>query len=97
MAECYDQTTLGEFASTTDPAMERTVEIPSAAVEARKATDTHSSRLQRTETTSKLALDRARDITSDSDPTYTGDGHHERGGTRESKVIEEVHSTSSDT
>ncbi len=97
VAECYDQTTLGEFASTTDLAMERTVEIPSAAVEARKASDTHSSKLQRTETTSKPSLDRARVITSDSDPAYTGDGRHEKGGTRESKVIEEVHSTSSDT
>ena len=97
MAECYDQTTLGEFASTTDPAMETTVEIPSAAVEARKASDTHSSRLQRTETTSEPSSDKARVITSDSDPAYTGDGRHENGGTRKLKVNEEVHSTSSET
>ena len=73
------------------------MEIPSAAVEACKATDTHSSRLQRTETTSEPSSDRARVITSDSDPAYTGDGRHEKGGTRKLKAIEEVHSTSLDT
>jgi hypothetical protein len=92
VAEYYDQTSLEEFASATDPAMERTVEIPSAAVEARKATDTHSSRLQRNETTSELDSDKARVITSDSDPAYTGDGRHEKGGTRELKVSGDVHS-----
>lgn len=97
VAEYHDQTTLGEFASTTDLAMERTVEIPSAAMEARKAADTHSSKLQRTETTSEPSSDRAHVITSDSAPAYTGDGRHEKGGTRELKVIGEVHSTSSDT
>ncbi|MGY5879439.1 MAG: hypothetical protein RTV31_04265 [Candidatus Thorarchaeota archaeon] len=94
MAECYDQTSLEEFASTTDLAMEGIVEIPSAAMEARKATDTHSSKLQRTETTSKPILDKARVMTSDLDPMYTGDGRHEKGGTRKLKVVEEVHSTS---
>jgi hypothetical protein len=81
-----------DTASTTDPAME----IPSAAVEARKASDTHSNRLQRTEATSGHSSDKARVITSDSDPMYTGDGRHEKGGTRELEVTEEVHSTSSE-
>ena len=77
--------------------MERTVEIPSAAVEARKASDTHGSRLQRTETTSKSDLDRAHVHEVGATLTLTGDGGHEKGGTRELKVIEEVHSTSSET
>ena len=97
VAECYDQTTLGEFASTADPAMERTVEIPSAAVEARKAADTHSSKLQRTETTSGPSSDKAHVHESEGTLTLTGDSGHEKGGTRELKVIEEVHSTSSET
>ncbi|MGY5871747.1 MAG: hypothetical protein RTV72_05855 [Candidatus Thorarchaeota archaeon] len=97
MAECYDQTTLGEFASTTNPAMETTVEIPSAAMEARKASGTHGNKLQRTETTSKPSLDKAHVHESEGTLTLTGDSGHEKGGTRELKVIEEVHSTSSDT
>ncbi len=97
VAECRTQTSLEEFADTTDPAMERTVERLSAAVEARKASGTHSSNVQRNETTSGPSSDEARVITSDSDPAYTGDGRHEKGGTRELKVIEEVHSTSSET
>jgi len=88
VAECYDQTTLGEFASTTDPAMETTVEIPSAAMEARKASDTHGSRLQRTETTSKPSLDKAHVHESEGTLTLTGDSGHEKGGTRELKVID---------
>jgi IS605 OrfB family transposase len=96
VAECYDQTTLGEFVSATDPAMERTVEIPSAAVEARKASDTHSSKMQRTEATFKHSLEKAHRQESGGVLTFSGDGGHEKGGTRELKVTEEVHSTSSE-
>jgi hypothetical protein len=77
--------------------MEKTVEAPSAAVEARKATDTHSSRLQRTETTSGLDSDKAHAHEVGATLTLTGDGGREKGGTRKLKVIEEVHSTSSKT
>ena len=97
MAECYDQTSLEEFASTTDLAMERTVEIPSAVVEARKAADTYSSKLQRKETTSEPDSDKAHVHEVEVTLTLTGDGGREKGGTRELKVIEEVHSTSSET
>jgi hypothetical protein len=86
-----------EFTSATNLAMERTVEIPSAAVEARKASDTHGSRLQRTETTSELDSDKAHAHEVGATLTLTGDSGHEKGGTRELKVIGEVHSTSSDT
>jgi hypothetical protein len=96
VAECYDQTTLGEFVSATDPAMERTVEIPSAGVEARKASDTYNNKMQRTEATSKHSLEKAHVQESRGVLTLSGDGSHEKGGTRELKVTEEVHSTSSE-
>lgn len=72
------------------------MEKSSAAVEAHKASDTHSSSVQWKETISGRSSDKVHVITSDSDPMYTGDGRHEKGGTRELKVIEEVPSTSSD-
>jgi transposase len=97
VAECRTQTSLEEFADTTDPAMERTVETPSAAVEARKASGTHSSKSQRNEATSELVSDRAHVHESGVALTLTGDDSHEKGGTRELKVAGEVHSTSSDT
>jgi hypothetical protein len=77
--------------------MERTVETPSAAVEARKAADTHSSKVQRKETNSKSVLDKARVHESGGILILSGDSGREKGGTRELKVIGEVHSTSSDT
>jgi len=92
VAERYDQTSLVESASATDPAMEKTVETPSAAVEARKAADTHSTRMQRTETTSKLDLDKARVQESEVALILIGDECHENGGTRELKVSGEGHS-----
>ncbi len=48
VADCHDQTSLEEFASSTDLAMEKTMETPSAIVE----TSTHDSKVQRTEATS---------------------------------------------
>jgi len=66
-------------------------------IDSRKAFDTHSSKLQRTETTSKPSLDKAHVHEVGAALTLTGDGGREKGGTRELKVIEEVHSTSSKT
>lgn len=97
VAECRTQTSLEEFADTTDPAMERTVERLSAAVEAYKASGTHSSRSQRKETTSGLSSDRAHVQGSGAVLALTGDSGHEKGGTRELRVKGEVHSTSSET
>ena len=97
VAECRTQTLLEEFADTADPAMGRTVEKPSAAVMARKASDTHSSKLQRNETTSELVSDRAHVHESGGVLTFSGDGSREKGGTRELRVTGEVHSTSSET
>ncbi len=48
VADCHDQTSLEEFASSTDLAMEKTMETPSAIME----TSTHDSIVQRTEATS---------------------------------------------
>ena len=92
VAECRTQTSLEEFVDTTDPAMERTVETPSAAVQARKASDTHSSRLQRNEATSELVSDRAHVHEPGAVLALTGDSGHEKGGTRELKVSRDVHS-----
>ena len=97
VAECRTQTLLEEFADTADPAMERTVERLSAAVEAHKASGAHSSKLQRNETTSGPSSDRAHVQGSGGVLTLTGDSGHGNGGTRELKVTGEVHSTSSET
>ena len=48
VADCHDQTSLEEYASSTDLAMEKTMDTPSAIVE----TSTHDSIMQRTEATS---------------------------------------------
>ncbi len=48
VADCHDQTSLEEFASSTDLAMEKTMEEPSAIMES----SDHDSKVQRTETTS---------------------------------------------
>jgi hypothetical protein len=77
-----------DTASTTDPAME----IPSAAVEARKASDTHSSKMQRIETNSEHDLDKAHVHESEVALILIGDGCREKGGTRELKVSGDVHS-----
>ncbi len=95
-AECYEQSSLVDFANVSDPAVERTVEQPTAAMDARKAADSHGIRLQRSETTSSHALDNARAHGSGEVSALAGDGSHERGGTRELKIIERVHSHSGD-
>ncbi len=95
-AECYEQSSLVDSVSAADPAVERTVEQPTAAMDARKAADSHGIRLQRSEATSSHTLDNARVQGSGEVLTLAGDGSHERGGTRELKVIEGVHSLSGD-
>ena len=94
VAECRTQTSLEEFADTADPAMGRTVETPSAADGARKASGTLGSRLQRTEATSGLVPDEARVHEAGSVLALTGDGRREKGGTREFRVSGGVHSPS---
>jgi transposase len=94
-AECYDQTSLTEFASATDPAVEKTVEQPSAATDARKATDSRGNLAQRSEAPFGSDPDKARVQTSGGVPEFAGDSRHEKGGTRELKVSGEVHSPSS--
>ncbi len=100
MAEYNEQATLKSFVSATDPAMVRTAETPSAAIDARKAPDSHGSIVQRTEAQSgkrdnvPLKSSEARVITSAWNPMYAGDSRHGKGGTRELKVTEGVHSPS---
>ena len=100
MAEYNEQTTLESFVSATDPAMAKTAKTPSAAIDALKASDSHGSIVQRTEAQSgqrdnvPLKSSEARVITSAWDPMYAGDSRHGKGGTRELKVTEGVHSPS---
>ena len=68
------------------------MEAPSAVVEAHKASDTHSSSVQRKETTSESSSDKARADESEVALTLIGDESREKGGTRESKVSGDVHS-----
>jgi hypothetical protein len=77
-----------------DSAMERTVEEPSAADGARKASGSLGSTAQRTEATSGLVPDEARVQEAGSVLALTGDGRREKGGTREFRVSEGVHSPS---
>jgi hypothetical protein len=70
----------------------RTVETLSAAVEAHKASDRHSSSVQRKETTSEPSSDKARADESEVALILIGDESREKGGTRESKVSGDVHS-----
>ena len=100
MAEYCEQATLKSLVSATDPAMAKTAETPPAAIDARKASDSHGSIAQRTEAQSRqrdnvpLKSGEARVITSAWEPRYTGDSRHGKGGTRGSKVTEGVHSPS---
>jgi hypothetical protein len=100
VAEYSEQATLESFASATDPAMARTAKTPSAAIDARKASDSHGNVVQRTEALSgkrdnvPLKSSEARVITSAWNPMYAGDSRHGKGGTRELKVNEGVHSPS---
>jgi IS605 OrfB family transposase len=103
VAECRTQTTLEEFEDTTDPAMERTVETPSAATDTHKVSDSHGSAVQRTEAPFRershtpMTSDNAHVKRSGSVLSLGGDTCHEKGETWEFKVNEEVHSPSSKT
>jgi len=100
VAEYNEQATFESFESTTDPAMAKTAETPSAAIDALKASDSHGSIVQRTEAQSgqrnnvSVKSSEARVIASAWDPMYAGDSRHGKGGTRGSKVTEGVHSPS---
>ena len=100
MAEYCEQATLGSFVSATDPAMVKTAKTPSAAIDALKASDSHGKAVQRTEAQSgkrndvPLKSSEARVIASAWNPMYAGDSRHGKGGTRELKVTEGVHSPS---
>ncbi len=96
-AECHDQTLLAEFVSTTDPAVGRTVEQPSATIDARKATDSHGNSVQRSETPSEGCSDKARVQARGEVSGFAGDSGREQGGTRELTVTEGVRSPSTQT
>ncbi|MHA2190505.1 MAG: RNA-guided endonuclease InsQ/TnpB family protein [Candidatus Thorarchaeota archaeon] len=96
-AECRTQTSLEEYDDATDPAVVRTVEIPSAVIHAREGAEAECSAVQRTEATSELASDKARVHESGVVLTLIGDECRENGGTRELRVTEKVHSPSSET
>jgi len=99
VAECRTQTSLEEFADTSDPAMVRIAEEPSAAIDARKATDSLGKMVQRTEAQSGLRNNvpmmssKARVAKPGWCPARAGDSSHGKGGTRELRVTEGVHST----
>ena len=100
MAEYNEQATLESFGSATDPAMAKTAETPSAAIDALKASDSHGKAVQRNEAQSgqrdnvPLNSSEARVIASAWNPMYAGDSRHGKGGTRGLKVNEGVHSPS---
>ncbi len=83
VADCYDQTSLVEFASSKDPAMVSTVETPSAS-----RTTGDSGVLQWTEARSHRRNDvpvkrgKACDNPKDSSVLDTGDSGREKGGTQ---------------
>jgi hypothetical protein len=83
VADCYDQASLEEFASSKDPAMANDVEKPSASMNTGG-----SGRVQRTEAKSELRdyvpmkLDKAHVTDSDLSLNQTGDRSREKGGTQ---------------
>lgn len=97
MAECRTQTTLEEFADTTDSAMVRTAEELSAAIDARKATGSLGEMMQRNESQSGwrdnvlMKSGEARVARPGWCPAGAGDSSHGNGGTRELKATEGVH------
>ncbi len=91
-AECQKQASLEEFESTTDPAVVKTVEDPSAVIHAPRGAEDECSAVQRTEATSGHRPDKSRVHELEWCPTQIGDECHENGGTRELKVSRGVHS-----
>ena len=84
MADCYDQTTLEEFASSKDPAMVNAVEEPPATAR----TGTHGVQKQRTEARSHrrnyvpVKRGKAHVTLKNSSFSDAGDGSREKGGTQ---------------
>ncbi|MHA1481591.1 MAG: hypothetical protein ACTSQZ_09245 [Candidatus Thorarchaeota archaeon] len=84
MADCYDQTTLEEFASSKDPAMVKAVETPPATVN----TGAHGIQKQRTEARSHrrnyvpVKRGKACDLVDGSGQRQAGDSSREKGGTQ---------------
>ncbi|MHA2384672.1 MAG: zinc ribbon domain-containing protein [Candidatus Thorarchaeota archaeon] len=85
VADCYDQASLEEFASSDDPAMVNAVETPSAI----DGLGIHETEMQRTKAWSNLRdyvpmrLDKAHATVSNSGLKQTGDSSRENGGTQE--------------
>ena len=73
------------------------VEQPSAAIDARKATDSHGNSVQRSEAPSEARSDKARVQARGEVSGFAGDSSREQGGTRELTVTEGVHSPSTQT
>ncbi len=89
VADCYEQTSLVESASSKDPAMVNAVERPSATV----STGVHGVQKQRTEARSHRRNDvpvkrgKARDTLKDSGLSEAGDSSREKGETQESLTV----------
>jgi len=85
VADCYDQTSLVEFASSKDPAMAKAVEKPSVI----KSSGAFDNSMQRTEAGSHrrnyvpVKRGKAHDIVDDSGQQQAGDSSRENGGTQE--------------
>ena len=83
VADCYDQTTLVQFASSKDPAMVNAVETPSAS-----STSGESGTMQRAEARSHqrnnvpVKRGKAHDNVGDCGQLQAGDGSRENGGTQ---------------
>ncbi len=88
VADCYDQTSLVEFASSKDPAMVNAVEIPSTS-----GTTGESGIVQRTETKSHRRNDvpmkrgKACDTLKGTCLSNAGDSSREKGGTQKSLIV----------
>jgi len=90
VADCYDQTTLEEFASSKDPAMVKAVEEPSAITRTGACDDS----MQRTEARSHrrnhvpVKRGKASVFVDDSGHRQAGDSSREKGGTQKLQIVE---------
>ncbi len=89
VADCYDQKSLEEFASSKDPAMVKAVEEPPATV----STGTHGIQKQRNEARSHrrnyvpVKRCKARVLIDDSGQQQAGDSSREKGGTQKFRTV----------
>lgn len=97
VAECESQTSLAMFDNTKDPAMEKTVETPSAIIRTKNVSDANDNKMQRTETwcqqmdhvQMKLEKDY---VTSDvSKQKKTGDSGRKKGETQKFLTVHSTH------